>query len=253
MARPRAAPFPPHRPAFTLVELLVVVGILAALVGLLLPTVGRARDSARSAVCLSNLRQLHASLTSFAAAHGGRVPIGHRTKSKQFNSMVYSTTAGGRWVLFGQMWRAKDVRDPRVLFCPAEQNPKFDFDTGENPWPAGGATPGQNVQAGYALRPDQELPDDPANPPPTLAPFGGWPRLSAFGGRAVLADLTAARARVTMRHRTGVNVVRGDGSGGWVPLSAFDRPAAEWPEPAFPPTDAYNATQSAIWWAFDGG
>jgi prepilin-type processing-associated H-X9-DG protein len=44
--------------AFTLVELLVVTGLVAALVALLLPALGRVRRQARSAACLSNLRQL---------------------------------------------------------------------------------------------------------------------------------------------------------------------------------------------------
>src|SRR5688572_32975491 len=90
------------RPAkgFTLVELLVVIGIIAVLVGILLPVLGRAREAANRTACLSNLRQVHQAFHLYSLASRDQVPVGYRTASKQFNSMIYSTTAGGRWVLF---------------------------------------------------------------------------------------------------------------------------------------------------------
>ena len=66
MPRP---PFHPRPRAFTLVELLVVIGIIAALTAILLPALSAARETARRAVCLSNLRQLTAAWLMYAQEH----------------------------------------------------------------------------------------------------------------------------------------------------------------------------------------
>lgn len=66
----------PARRAFTLVEVLVVVGIVAALVGLLLPAVQGVREASRRTACMNNLRQVATGLHLFHDANRG-LPTGY--------------------------------------------------------------------------------------------------------------------------------------------------------------------------------
>jgi len=63
---------------FSLIELLVVISIVALLVGILLPVLGSARDSARSAQCLSNLRQMGIALQGYATTEHDYLPLYYR-------------------------------------------------------------------------------------------------------------------------------------------------------------------------------
>ena len=72
-----------RRSAFTLVELLVVIGIIGVLVALLLPTLGKARESARTVKCMSNLRQLGLATTMYCGEAKGYLPYPTTTKGEQ--------------------------------------------------------------------------------------------------------------------------------------------------------------------------
>src|SRR2546423_7680802 len=70
----RAARLSSPKSAFTLVELLVVIGIIAVLIGVLLPALNRAREQAKITQCASNIRQLCASLINYAIENHGKFP-----------------------------------------------------------------------------------------------------------------------------------------------------------------------------------
>ncbi|AHF89369.1 type II secretion protein [Opitutaceae bacterium TAV5] len=63
-----------HRSAFTLIELLTVIAIIGILAAIIIPTVGKVRDTARSAQCLGNLRQIGAAARLYIEDNKGMTP-----------------------------------------------------------------------------------------------------------------------------------------------------------------------------------
>src|SRR5512146_775255 len=60
--------------AFTLVELLVVIGIIGLLLAILLPVLGKARAAARTVACAANLRSIGQAMVMYAAENRGAIP-----------------------------------------------------------------------------------------------------------------------------------------------------------------------------------
>jgi prepilin-type N-terminal cleavage/methylation domain-containing protein/prepilin-type processing-associated H-X9-DG protein len=134
----RAAPVINHQSsiinpnAFTLIELLVVIAVIALLMVLLVPALRAAREQARRAVCLSNLRQLTLAWLTYAEAHDGWIVSG--ISGGQWDHGA--TTGGPKENWLGQAFYTADSRsqllqDPKkgllwpylgnveVYLCPA--------------------------------------------------------------------------------------------------------------------------------------
>ena len=108
-----------HRHAFTLVELLVVIGIIALLVAMLLPALNKAREASKAANCLSNLRQINTAFILFAHENKGFLPqIGSASNTEQFNIDGTNYNVLVRW--FGGLYGA-----PQKFHAPASMLAKY--------------------------------------------------------------------------------------------------------------------------------
>lgn len=228
-----------HR-GFTLVELLVVIGIIAVLISVLLPTLGRARDAAERTVCLSNLRQLGTAIIQYSVMYKDTALVGYfgspATPQMQWNYLAnYNRSSATFPTQLGLLDEARLAGDGKAFYCPSEKNPQWMYNTPRNPtnpldpgnpWPFI-RTPQPftaDTRLGYGTRPVVRWPgpSDPGFATGLRLP-NPIPKLTKLKNRAILADLVCFPQSLDVRHRKGINVLYGHGGAKWLDRKVLDQ------------------------------
>ncbi|MGD8454493.1 MAG: DUF1559 domain-containing protein [Phycisphaerae bacterium] len=85
---------PPPARAFTLIELLVVVAVIALLISILLPSLSQAREQAKAAKCVSNLKQIGGAMTSYFLDENDWFPFEKRNQLRSMHGFYYGGHPG---------------------------------------------------------------------------------------------------------------------------------------------------------------
>lgn len=211
------------RKAFTLVELLVVISIIALLVSILMPALSKAREMAKFTVCSTGLRQMGLAFLQYAAGNNDRIVAGNTPNGVTIQAYSPPMALGPGLLLSGG-FIALPESDTHIFYCPADRLDRFNPTPGVPFWAArwfkGRWQVGSSntiIDFGWEFRDSMDgnwsgdwPPYDPAAGINELKLYKGAPA-DRIGKHSVISDWFAHRY-TNYQHKGRYNVLMGDSS-----------------------------------------
>jgi prepilin-type N-terminal cleavage/methylation domain-containing protein/prepilin-type processing-associated H-X9-DG protein len=242
---------------FTLVELLIVMGIIAVLIAILMPVLSKAREQARETQCLSNLRQIGAASIMYSNDNRERiVPAQYYSNSPW--AFWFGTLVGANYLTAPHTTSTVITNSASVLMCPEGFSDSFGVYSGTAPVSGtdarnqrpmtspdpGAQAPNNYVDCWYGINASTESPLRPnagyvfANwvvpPSNDSTNWADWPRMSLITAPAKMVFLFDGCSpynqynswRISSRHmnQTMTNVLFYDGHAEMVPFAELPPP-----------------------------
>ena len=190
------------RKGFTLLELLVVIAMLTLLIGIMVPSLKKAREHSKDTSCRNNLHAIYLSTVTYLHDWEKFPELNNEPMDGawQYNYLIYDGRDFDE--NFGPLVNSGNLESVELLFCPRQTDPYHSFATAENPWPV---IPLLDTRSGYARKNN----------------LTGRFLSQLKGNPAILSDIFHLPKVIESAHKKGVNVAHLGGDVHWVPDSGF--------------------------------